>query len=79
MEQVRLAGPGWEDAIGGADEVARLAPQPTPLPKGVWKELRLGRGFEEGRVEVTGRPGVLDSGPGLAAGRANTPSANGHA
>lgn len=33
--------------------VARLSPQPTPLPKGVWKELRLGHGFGEGRVKVT--------------------------
>lgn len=38
---MRLAGPELGDAIGGSGEVAGLAPQPTPLPKGVWKELRL--------------------------------------
>lgn len=52
---MRLAGPGGGgggDAIRGAREVARFAPQPTPLPKGVLKDLRLGHGLGEGQVEV---------------------------
>lgn len=53
--------------------VARLSPQPTPLPKGVWKELRLGHGFREGRVKVTeSRSGERLRLPSLAAGSACT-------